>query len=113
MDTHRSAAPKDLAQTRVLDRDDLARSLQLDYQDRFAARRIFRLDGGPGRLQRQSIHDLDCAREQTTGDDRRNGVAGGFERAVPSQHRVKALRTLKELQGNFQSDAEQTFVAGE
>ena len=80
-----------------------ARPFQLDDENGLAARRILRVHGGLGRLERERIHDLHGAGQQTAGDDRRDGVAGLLQRAVTGQHGVKAFGARQELQSDFQA----------
>ena len=68
-----------------------ARALQFDDQDGLAAGRILGVDRGYSGLQRQGIHDLKSAGQQAAGDDRGDGVARLFERAIAGQDGVEAF----------------------
>ncbi len=71
------------------------------------------MDRGLGGFQRQRVHDFQRARQKPAGDDGRNGITGLFERAVAGQDGVKTFGPRQKLEGDFDGDAEEAFVAGE
>jgi hypothetical protein len=90
-------------------RDFFLRALELDDQQPLGVFRVARVDRGFGGVHRQTVHDLQRARQESRGDDPRDRVARRLECRVGGQHRLVTFDLGQEAQGDLEGNAEETL----